>query len=80
MSDKKKVWETDEARFEYPFNRYAEQDEYAYYEIQAICSDWTNVTIDEAKKVKVWPFENTILIIIITLFLYSMFRLYRTVE
>ncbi len=80
MSDKKKVWEVEEARFEYPFNRYAEQDEYAYYEIQAICSDGTNVTIDEAKKVKVWPFENTILIIIITLFLYSMFRLYRTVE
>jgi hypothetical protein len=80
MSNKKKVWETTESRFEYPFNKYAEQDEYAYYEIQAICSDWVAISLENVKKVKVWPFENTILIIIITLFLYSMFRLYRTVE
>jgi len=80
MSDKKKVWEATEARFEYSFNKYAEQDEYAYYKVQAICSDWVAVSLENAKKVKVWPFENTILIIIITLFLYSMFRLYRTVE
>jgi hypothetical protein len=80
MSDKKKVWESNESRFEYPFNKYAEQDEYAYYEIQAICSDWVAISLENVTKVKVWPFENMILIIIITLFLYSMFRLYRTVE
>jgi len=80
MSQKKKVWESTGTMFEYPFNRYAEQDEYAYYEVQAICSDGTNVTLENVKKVKVWPFENTILIIIITLFLYSIYRLYRTVD
>ncbi len=80
MSDRKKIWEVTETRFEYTFNKHAERDQYAYYQVEAVCSDGTNVTIDEAKKVKVWPFENTILIIIITLFLYSMYRLYRTVE
>ena len=80
MSDRKKIWEVTTTRFEYQFNKYAEKDTYAYYQVEAICSDWSNVTIDEAKKVKVWPFENTILIIIITLFLYSIYRLYRTVE
>ncbi len=80
MSDMKKVWETMETRFEYSFNKYAEQDQYAYYQVQAVCSDGSNVVVDEAKKVKVWPFENTLLIIIITLFLYSLYRLHRTAE
>ncbi len=80
MCDMKKVWETTETRFEYSFNKYAETDQYAYYQVQAVCSDGTNVTIDEAKRVKVWPFENTILVIIIALFFYSIYRLYRTAE
>lgn len=80
MSNMKKVGETQETRFEYLFNKYAEQDQYAYYQVQAVCSDGSNVVIDEAKEVKVWPFENTLLIIIITLFLYSVYRLHRTAE
>ena len=78
MSDKKLVWETTETKFEYFFDKYAEKDQYAYYQVQAICSDGTNVTVDKAQKVQVWPFENTILIIIITLFLYAVYKLYRT--
>lgn len=80
MSNMKKVWETTETRFEYFFDRYAEKDQYAYYQVQAICSDGSNVVIDEAQKVKVGPFENTLLIIIITMFGYSIYRLYKTIE
>jgi len=80
MSDMKKVWETTGTRFEYFFDRYAEKDQYAYYQVQAICSDGGNVIIDEAQRVKVGPFENTLLIIIITIFVYSIYRLYRTIE
>ena len=80
MSDIKKVWETTDTRFEYFFDKYAEKDQYAYYQVQAICWDWSSITIDQAQKVKVWPFENTLLIIIITLFLYSIYKLYRTLE
>ncbi|MCK9466999.1 MAG: fibronectin type III domain-containing protein [Candidatus Absconditabacterales bacterium] len=78
MSDKKLVGETTETKFEYFFDKYAEKDQYAYYQVQAICSDGTNVTVDKAQKVQVGPFENTILIIIITLFLYAVYKLYRT--
>ncbi len=80
MSDMKKVWETTETRFEYNFNKYAESDQYAYYQVEAICSDWSSVTIDEAKEVKVWPFENTLLVIIIAFFFYSIYRLYKTAD
>lgn len=80
MSDRKKVGEVEDTRFEYQFNKYAEKDQYAYYQVEAICSDGTNVAIEQVNKVKVWPFENTILIIIITLFLYSLYRLYRIIE
>ncbi len=80
MSDMKKVWETTETRFEYNFNKYAESDQYAYYQVEAICSDWSTVTIDEAKEVKVWPIENTLLVIIIALFFYSIYRLYKTTD
>ena len=78
MSDKKLVWETTETRFEYFFDKYAEKDQYAFYQVQAICADGSNVAIDNAQKVQVWPFENTMLIIIITLFLYAVYKLYRT--
>lgn len=78
MSDKKLVWETTETRFEYFFDKYAEKDQYAFYQVQAICADGSNVAIDKAQKVQVWPFENTMLIIIITLFLYAVYKLYRT--
>lgn len=80
LSDIKKVGETTETRFEYFFDRYAEKDQYAYYQVQAVCSDGSNVVIDEAQKVKVGPFENTLLIIIVTMFIYSIYRLYRTIE
>lgn len=80
MSDMKKVWETTGTMFEYFFDKYAETDQYAYYQVQAICSDGSNVVVDQAQKVQVWPFENTILIVMITLFIYAIFKLYRSVE
>lgn len=78
MSDMKKVWETTGSRFEYFFDKYAEKDQYAYYQVEAICNDWSNITIDDAKKVKVGPFENTLIVMIFSLFLYSIYRLYKT--
>jgi len=80
MSDMKKVWETTWTRFEYYFDKYSEKDQYAYYQVEAICGDWSTVTIDEAQKIQVWPFENTLLILVITFFVYSIYRLYNTIE
>lgn len=80
MSSKTMVWETEETRFEYYFNPNAESDQYAYYQIQATCADGSNVVIDDVEKVKVWPFENIIIIFVITWFVYCIYRLYRTID
>jgi hypothetical protein len=40
-------------RFQYLFDPNSETDQYAYYQVQAICPDGNNVKIDNAKKVKV---------------------------
>ncbi len=80
MSSKTMVWETTGTRFEYYFNADAETDQYAYYQVQATCADGSNVMIEDVEKVKVWPFENIILILVITWFVYCIYRLYRTVE
>lgn len=80
MSSKTMVWETNDTRFEYYFNPDAEADQYAYYQIQATCADGSNVMIEDVEKVKVWPFENIIVILIVTWFVYCIYRLYRTIE
>lgn len=80
MSSKTMVWETNDTRFEYYFNAEAEADQYAYYQIQATCADWSNVMIEDVEKVKVWPFENIMLIFVITWFVYCIYKLYRTIE
>lgn len=80
MSSMAKVWDTTDTRFEYYFNKDAESDQYAYYQVQAVCSDWSTVVIQDVEKVKVWPFENMILILVITWFVYCIYRLYRTAE
>lgn len=53
------------------------KEEYAYYQVQAICKDWTSVIVDKAQKVQVWPVENTLLILIISIFIYSLYRLHK---
>lgn len=80
MSSKTMVWETTDTRFEYYFNPDAESDQYAYYQIQATCADGSNAIIDDVEKVKVWPFENIIIIFVITGFVYCIYRLYRTID
>ena len=39
LSEMRKVNETTSTRFEYPFNKDALQEEYAYYAVVAVCSD-----------------------------------------
>ena len=80
MSSMNLVWETTWTRFEYYFDKTSESDQYAYYQVQAICEDGSVAIIDDAQKVKVWPFENMMLILIITAFIYCIYRLYRTIQ
>lgn len=76
-SKMQKVGQTTGTMFEYPFNKTSKKEEYAYYLVEAICKDGTNIKIDNAKKIQVWPVENILLFIIIALFGYCMYRLYK---
>ncbi len=75
ISKMQKVTEVTENRFEYPFNKSAKQEKYAYYAVQAICKDWKALVIEDVKKVQTWPVENFLLFVFIALFLYGSYRL-----
>lgn len=75
MTNSRLVGSLTGTRFQYLFDPTAKTDQYAYYQVQAICPDGNNVKIDDAKEVKVWPLENTLLVIIISIFVYSMYKL-----
>ena len=76
MTDARLVWSLTGTRFQYLFDKDATKEEFAYYQVQALCPDGTSVVVDKAQKVKVWPVENTLLIIIISIFVYSLYRLH----
>ena len=70
-----KVWETTELMFEYPFDLTSNKDVYSFYSVYAQCSNW-ELQIDAVKKVKVWPMDTLLLMMLISFFFYWMFRLY----
>jgi len=77
-SQMSKIGETTGTMFEYPFNPTpaSRQYKYAYYIIEAVCKDGTNLKIDNTKKIVVGPTGNIILIILISLFGYTIYKLY----
>ena len=75
-SDKQFIGETEIPRYEYPFDNTSEEEVYAYFTIEALCTDWDVVVIAEAEKVQVWPFEDMILILMTTFLFYLMYKLY----
>ncbi len=75
-SDRKFVGETEVPRFEYPFDRTSEEDVYAYYSVEAVCSNGEKLVLTEAEKVKVGPLEDMLMILASTFLLYLMYKLY----
>ena len=53
LSEMRKVGETTSTRFEYPFNKDALQEEFAYYAVVAVCPDGKEIQIDQVKEVEV---------------------------
>jgi hypothetical protein len=41
-----------------------------------VCTDGSTVIVDNVKKVQTWPMESILLFIVITLLIYSSYRLY----
>lgn len=70
------LWETKVPRFEYPFDAGAEENVYAYYSVEAVCDDWTVLSVADAKKVQVGPLEDMLLIFTSTMLIYLLYRLY----
>lgn len=79
VSEMKKIGETTEARFAYPFDSKTMKDTFAYYAVQAVCADGKEILINEVKKVQVWPYDTLLLAIVFSLFVYSILRLYRRI-
>lgn len=77
ISDMQKVGSTTETRFEYPFNSLAKRNEYAYFAVQAVCANGTEILIDSIKQVEVWPFDSIVFVVCLTLLLYSVWSLYK---
>lgn len=72
-----KVAETVENFFLYPFDPKAPTVKYNYYTIQATCNDGSTITVDETKKVQVWPVLNIVLILLWWLLAYGSYRFTR---
>lgn len=76
LKSMQKVWETTELRFEYPFDAKSKKDVYAYYAVEAVCEDGKNMQIDWVKKVKVWPYDTIIVMMLLSAMLYLGYRMY----
>ena len=75
-SQMSKIGETTGTMFEYPFNPNTKTYKYAYYLVEAVCKDGTNLKMDSVKKIVVGPAENIMLIILISLMGYTIYKLY----
>lgn len=75
-SQMQKIAETTETRFVYPYNTKAQNEEFAYYAVQAYCANGQEILIDSIKRVEVGPFDSIALVVAVTLLIYSMYALY----
>jgi len=80
ISTREKLLETRDTRYEYPFDHSVEENVYAYFRVEASCSDGQVMELTNAKKVQVGPMENVILLICLSLLIYAGIRLYRYAE
>ena len=72
-----KVAETVENMFLYPFDPKSKTKDYSYYTVQATCNDGTVATVDETKKVQVWPVQNIALVLLAGMLIYGSYRFTR---
>ena len=79
-TSKKKLLETTDTKYEYPFDYTAEKEIYSYFWVEAVCSDNSVVPLSEAQRVQVWPTENILLVFLVSLLIYAGIRLYRFSE
>ncbi len=76
ISDMEKIGETKDTKFAYPFDFNSKEEKYAYYAIQGICKNGQKIQIGNIEKVKVGPFDNLLIILILSGLVFSMYKLY----
>jgi len=76
INQMQKVGETTGTMFEYPFDKSAKKNGYSYYLVEGICKDGTTLKMDSVKRIQTGPAENIVLIILISLFAYTIYKLY----
>lgn len=77
---KRKLLDTQETRYEYPFDYSVTHNVYAYFWVEAMCDDGQVMEITSAKKVQVGPAEDILLLICVSILIYAGIRLYRYTE
>lgn len=75
VSSMELVWESTEPLFEYPFDPKSAVDQYAWYAVEAICDDDEKKMVGDFTKVKVWPEDTLMLILLVWLLLAGMWKL-----
>ena len=78
--NKTKVYETSDTSYEYPFDHTAEQDQFLYFWVVWICDDWEELELSGATRVQVGPAENFLLLVFLTLLIYSWIKLFKETE
>lgn len=75
FSTMQKVGETTDLKWEYPFDPHAKKEIWNYYAVVAKCNSGKEKQIDEVKKVKVWPLDNILILILFAAFIYWGYKL-----
>ena len=70
-----KLGETSDNKFEYPYDPNATSDQFAYYAVVAMCSDGSALQIDATQRVKVWPVQNMMFMLLISWLLFGLYKL-----
>lgn len=74
---RKKLTDTTDTKYEYPFDYQAKENVYAYFWVEAICDDGQTLDLAGATKVHVGPLQDFLLLVFISLLIYSGIKLYR---
>lgn len=69
------IGNTTETRYAYPFDPTAEVDTYAWYAVRAICENDEVKPVGDMTKVKVWPEQTLVILMLASLFVFGMVRL-----
>ena len=75
IAEMQKVGETSDVKFPYPFDPQAQAEAYAYYAVIAVCQDGTSLQLGATQKVKVGPMSNIMLVLLVTMMIFGIYRM-----